>query len=57
MSDYSSVPLKDLTEEEREEMIERSLRRRQLEVERGQPMNPDRDFSWEKTNFEGYDND
>lgn len=57
MSDYTSVPLKDLTEEEREAMVERSLRRRQLEVERSQPMNPDRDFSWEKTNFEGYDND
>jgi hypothetical protein len=54
---YSSVPLKDLTEEEREEMVERSLRRRQLDHENSRPMNPDRDFSWENTNFEGYEND
>lgn len=57
MSEYPNGNLKDLSEEDREEMLERAFKRRQAEVERGQPMNPDRDFSWEKTSFEGYDND
>lgn len=57
MSESPNGSLKDLSEENREEMLERAFKRRQAEVERGQPMNPDRDFSWEKTSFEGYDND
>lgn len=38
--------------------LERVKRRQQAErSEHRQPMNPDRDLSWENTNFKDYDND
>lgn len=55
---YTCVPLKDLSAEERQEMIERSERRRKEDsAGRVKSMNPDRDFSWENTNFEGHSDD
>lgn len=55
---YSSKPLKDLTPEERQRMIERSARRAQEEKgERNRPMRPDHDLTWENTNFEGFEYD
>lgn len=53
---YSSKPLSELTPKEREEMMKRSQERRRLEESR-RSMNPDRDFTWENTNFEDYSND
>ena len=53
--EYSSVPLKDLSPEERQKMIERSAERRKGSDHR--PMDMDRDFSWEHTDFKDCDND
>lgn len=54
---YSSKPLNELTPKERQEMIRRSEERRKQAEDNRRPMSPDRDFTWENTNFEGYDND
>lgn len=59
MSHYSSVPLAELTPKERQEMIERSAKRRQEgeESEGRRPLNPDKDLSWENQSFGGSDYD
>jgi hypothetical protein len=58
MSHYTSVPISELTPAERQEMIERSARRRQFEDgDKSRPMSPDQDLTWENTNFKDYDND
>lgn len=53
----SRKPLEELSPKERQEMIKRSEERRKLMDGGRRPMIPDRDFTWENTNFEGYEND
>lgn len=57
MSHYTSKPLSELTPAEREEAMRRSQELRRRTDESSRPMNPDRDLSWEHTNFKDYDND
>lgn len=47
--------LKDMTAEQRKKLIERTEERRRDSERR--PMDMDRDFSWENTDFKGQDND
>jgi hypothetical protein len=50
--------MRDMTPQERQEVFERHAKRRQEELaERNRPMNPDRDISWENTNFRDFEND
>ena len=51
MSHYTSVPIAELTPEERQEMIERSAALRRRVEEGRRPMTPDEDLTWENTNF------
>lgn len=54
MSFYKAPPKQDGGERQRiMEQVAEEHRRRQNEQSR--PMNPDRDFTWDKTNFESND--
>lgn len=57
MSDYHSKPISDLTPAQREETMRRSQELRRKIEESRPTLNPDRDFSWENTDFKEYEND
>lgn len=50
-------PLGELTPEEREQMVRSSEEFRKRSEAYRQPMNPDRDLSWENTHFDGDSSD